>query len=278
MKISVIIAFYKNLPFLDLILAGLQRQSYGSYEVIIAEDDDAPATRDYIAKISPRLPFPLKHVCQKDEGFRKNRILNAAIRASEGEFITFLDGDCIPHSQWLKEYARTAHEGSAFFGRRVMVSQRLTKKLLTTGDRKLLSFYSHVRHGSERKEDGIYLPFFRKSNKNNGIWGCNWGILKKHLIEVNGYDEDYVSAGVGEDVDIEWRLLARGITLHSMKHRAIVYHLYHAAHYSTADLEGNYAMVKAKQAAGLIYCANGLDRHLDRHSDRTTGSLAEGQS
>lgn len=78
---------------------------------------------------------------------------------------------------------------------------------------------------------------------------------------MNGYDEDYVSAGVGEDVDIEWRLLAKGIKLQSMKHRAIVYHLYHAAHYSTADLEGNYAMVKAKQAAGKIYCLHGLDQH-----------------
>lgn len=266
MKISVIIAFYKNLPFLDLILAGLKRQSYDNFEVIIAEDDDAPATVEYITKTSPRLPFPLKHVSQKDIGFRKNRILNAAIRVSEGEFLTFLDGDCIPHSQWLKEYARSAGEDraakdNAFFGRRVMVSQRLTKKLLATGDKSLLSFYSHIRHGSERKEDGIYLPFFRKRSKNNGIWGCNWGILKEHLIAVNGYDEDYVSAGVGEDVDIEWRLLAKGIKLQSMKHRAIVYHLYHAAHYSSADLEGNYAMVKAKQAAGLIYCAHGLDRH-----------------
>jgi glycosyltransferase involved in cell wall biosynthesis len=260
MKISVIIAFYKNLPFLDLILSGLKRQTYGNFEVIIAEDDDAAATRIYAAKMSPQLPFPLKHVSQKDDGFRKNRILNEAIRASEGEFITFLDGDCIPHSQWLKEYARAAEQDSAFFGRRVMVSQRLTKKLLATDNKRLLSFYSHVRHGSERKEDGIYLPFFRKSSKNNGIWGCNWGILKKHLVEVNGFDEDYVRAGVGEDVDIEWRLLAKGIRLQSMKHRAIVYHLYHAAHYSAADLKGNYDMVKAKQAAGNIYCTNGLDK------------------
>jgi len=261
MKLSVIIAFYKNLPFLDLILSGLQRQTYDDFEVIIAEDDDAPATREYVAERSGQLPFDLKHVSQEDKGFRKNRILNTAVRAAGGDFLVFLDGDCIPHHQWLKEYARAAEEGVAFFGRRVMVSQRLTKKLLATGDRKLLSFYSHVRHGSERKEDGIYLPFFRKSSKNNGIWGCNWGILKKHIIEVNGYDEDYVSAGVGEDVDIEWRLLAKGIKLRSMKHRAIVYHLYHAAHYSTADLEGNYAMVKDKQAAGRIYCVNGLDQH-----------------
>ena len=223
----------------------------------IVEVLGAPESRHNVAAYSP--PLGLEQL--GDAGFRKAMILNKAIAMSKGEYLVFLDGDCIPHRQWLKEYARAAEEGSAFFGRRVMVSQRLTKKLLTSGDKRLLSFYSHLRHGSERKEDGIYLPFFRKSSKNNGIWGCNWGILKKHIIEVNGYDEDYISAGVGEDVDIEWRLKAKGINLQSMKHRAIVYHLYHAAHYSTADLEGNYALVKAKETAGLIYCIRGLDQH-----------------
>jgi glycosyltransferase involved in cell wall biosynthesis len=44
MKISVIIAFYKNFPFLDLIFAGLKRQNYTDFEVIVAEDDNAPET------------------------------------------------------------------------------------------------------------------------------------------------------------------------------------------------------------------------------------------
>jgi len=261
MKISVIIAFYKNLPFLDLVLSGLQRQTYDDFEVIVAEDDDAVATKEYVAKKSAEVPFVLKHVCQKDEGFRKNRILNAAVRAAEGEFLVLFDQDCIPHSRCLKEYASVAKEGFAFFGRRVMMSELLTRKLVASGQRKLLSFFSQIRHGSARKEDGLYLPFFRKSSKNNGIMGCNWGILKKHVVEINGYDEDYVTAGVGEDVDIEWRLVAGGVKLQSMKHRAIVYHLHHSAHYSP-DAPVGYALLKEKKAAGRIYCVNGLDKHL----------------
>lgn len=261
MKISVIIAFYKNLPFLDLVLSGLQRQTYDDFEVIVAEDDDAAATKEYVTGRSGEVSFVLKHVCQKDKGFRKNRILNAAVRAAEGEFLVFFDQDCIPHSRCLKEYALAAEAGSAFFGRRVMMSELLTRKLVASGERKLLSFFSQVRHRSERKEDGIYLPFFRKSSKSNGIMGCNWGILKRHVVEINGYDEDYVTAGVGEDVDIEWRLVAEGIKLQSMKHRAIVYHLHHAAHYSP-DAPVGYALLKEKKAAGRIYCVNGLDQHL----------------
>jgi hypothetical protein len=46
-----------------------------------------------------------------------------------------------------------------------------------------------------------------------------------------------------------------------MKHRAIVYHLYHKAHYSLEEAEFNYKLLRDKQAAGRIYCANGLDQH-----------------
>jgi len=263
MKISVIIAFYKNLPFLDLVFSGLRRQVYDDFEVIIAEDDDALATKEYIKKRSGELPFLLKHVCQEDKGFRKNRILNAAVRAADGELLVFFDGDCIPHRRCLQEYALMAGEDSVLMGRRVMMSEALTQKLLATGDGKLLSFYSHMKHGSQRKEDGIYIPFFRKKVKKGGIMGCNWGVLKKYIVAINGYDEDYVSAGVGEDVDIEWRLLAKGLRLQSMKHRAIVYHLHHKAHYSLEEAEVNYKLLRDKQAAGHIYCINGLDNHVD---------------
>src|SRR5258708_2013888 len=112
MKISVIIAFYKNLPFLDVILSGLQRQTYDDdFEVIIAEDDDASATKDFVKKKSGELPFLLKHVFQEDKGFRKNRILNAAVRVADGELLVFFDGDCVPHRRCLKEYALIAGEG-----------------------------------------------------------------------------------------------------------------------------------------------------------------------
>jgi cellulose synthase/poly-beta-1,6-N-acetylglucosamine synthase-like glycosyltransferase len=265
MRISVIIAFYKNLPFLDLILAGLTRQSWAGFEVIVAEDDNAEATVEYVKKKSPILPFELKHVSQEDLGFHKNEILNKAILASEGEFLIFLDGDCIPHRHLLKEYASLAEEGIAFYGRRVMMSERLTKELLSTGDPHLLSFYNQARFGSKRLEDGIYLPFFKK-RKNTGIWGCNWGIYKRHLAEVNGYDEDYISAGVGEDLDIEWRLLRNGIKLQSVKHRAIVYHLHHKAHYSMEGTAPNYAMLKAKKESDRYYCVNGLDKYRDPQS------------
>jgi glycosyltransferase involved in cell wall biosynthesis len=260
MKISVIVGFYKNLAFLDLLLEGLQRQTYHDFEAIVAEDDNAPATKEYVAKKSGEVSFVLKHVCQEDIGFRKTRILNAAVRLAEGEFLVFLDQDCIPHRHCLKEYAQIAREGTYFFGRRVMMSERLTKKLVESGNRRLLSLISQMRHRSKRIEDGIYLPFILKRKKDNGLLGCNWGIMKKDILKINGYDEDYVTAGVGEDIDIEWRLLANGMDKQSMRHRTIVYHLHHVAHYPQ-DSPPSHALLKVKKEAGHIYCINGLDKN-----------------
>jgi len=263
MKMSVIITLYKNIPFVDLILKGLKRQTHRDFEVIIAEDDNAPATLDYLAAVSAQMPYPILHISHEDLGFRKNVILNRAVAAAGGEFLIFLDGDCIPHSRLVKEYHRQAAGGILFAGRRLLMSGRLTQQLLETGDFGLLSLFNQARYGSTRLEDGIYLPFYKKS-KSNGLMGCNWGILKKHIVDINGFDEDYTSYGVGEDVDIEWRLLRSGARLQSMKHRAIVYHLYHRPKLNEEEeaANANYDIMKAKQALGNIRCINGLDKHL----------------
>jgi GT2 family glycosyltransferase len=107
-------------------------------------------------------------------------------------------------------------------------------------------------------EEAIRIPFFRKPSQPTGIWGCNWGVHRAPLEAVNGFDEDYVNAGVGEDVDVEWRLLATGVALESVKHRAIVYHLHHPAAYSGGDVAIGRELLRRKQEANQLRCARGL--------------------
>ena len=48
MEASLIIPFYKDIPGLELILIALNKQSAkGSFEVIIAEDDNALTTKEF---------------------------------------------------------------------------------------------------------------------------------------------------------------------------------------------------------------------------------------
>lgn len=258
MKISLIIAFYKNIQVLDLIFKSLDNQSYKNFEVIIAEDDNNVKTQDFILKVIHSYSFSIKHIHQdNDDGFRKNKIINKAILQAEGDIIVFLDGDCIPHKHYIKTYANNVFEKTALFGRRVMVSQKLTDIILKTKKINNLNFWKLLFSDSKRVKYSIYLPMQKKYRK-KGIWGCNWGIYKKHLYEINGFDEDYIRAGFGEDADIEWRLIKTNIQLLSVRFEAIVYHMYHESNYSQDDIQFNKEMLIKKKENNDVYCRNGL--------------------
>ena len=262
MAISVIVAVYKQIDPLELVFKGLDAQSFKDFEVILAEDDDAPQTREFVRMRSAMGAFPVKHVFQEDIGFRKNRALNAALRIATAEAVVFLDADCIPHRHLLREYARRLKSEVALYGRRAMLSERLTAELLREGNIDRLTFRKLLLSGSRKVEDALYLPWLpARRHSEAGIWGCNWGILRKHLVDVNGFDEDYVKWGIGEDADIEWRLQAIGVALQSVKHKAITYHLYHGAHHEQATVSGNLELCRTKKQAGRSFCLNGLDKH-----------------
>lgn len=259
--LSLIIAVYKRLDALELVLQGLARQSFSDFEVVIAEDDDAPQTRAFVRAHGAAAAFPVKHVFQEDRGFRKNRALNAALRVARGEYVVLLDGDCIPHRHFMHEYARRLRPRVALYGRRAMLTEQFTLRLLRDKDLSRLHWLQVLLAGGRKAENALYLPWLPSFKRSSvGIWGCNWGIARRHLLEVNGFDEDYVKAGIGEDVDIEWRLSAIGVTLRAIKHQAIVYHLHHRAHYDLAIVQENEEICRRKREAGRYVCMNGLEK------------------
>ena len=75
---------------------------------------------------------------------------------------------------------------------------------------------------------------------------------------MNGFDEDYKYAGVSEDGDIEWRLIAKGIRPESVKNKAIVYHLYHNKWYSDQNERLNFELMQQKVRQNQIKCSNGI--------------------
>lgn len=260
MKVSVIISYYKALENLKLILAGLHRQSDMRFEAIISEDDNNPETIAFLSTHSGDYDFPIVHVNQaKDLGFRKTMMLNKSIKASSTDFLIFIDGDCIPAKHFVKEYIRNATAGSMLWGRRVMLGEKFSKKILDSMDVNQIHFRSILFSDSQKIKEAIYSPHINLAFKTRGLVGCNWGIMKKHLVDINGYDEDYVLPVAGEDNDIEWRLEANNIGKISIKNKAIVYHLYHPRSYSQEGIEANTQILLTKMKAGVIRCYNGLE-------------------
>ena len=265
MQASVVISYYKNIANLEILLLALKNQSSkNTFEVIISEDDDALETKNFISQQQPLLPFSLIHVSQSDEGFRKCRALNRAIAASSTDFILFLDGDCIPHKHFVKQYLLAKKPGRVLYGRRVMLSDRFSSILFKNKNFAEITNLNLLLKGCKRVEEGLYLPFvpqrFKQKNKGR-LLGCNMGIFKKDLLSINGFDEDYVVARNGEDSDIEWRLEAlKSLTFYSMKFSAIVYHLYHVERNTPEIDQKNNVILENKIIQNNFFCINGIQK------------------
>ena len=263
MLASVVISYYKNIPNLEILLLALNNQSSkNTFEVIISEDDDAEATSNFISEQQALLSFPLIHVSQSDEGFRKCKALNRAIAATSTDFIIFIDGDCIPHRHLVKQYLLAKQPGRVMYGRRVMLSEKITTSIFHNKNMNSFVFINLLLKGCKRVEEGLYLPFIPqvfKRKKAGRLLGCNMGIFKQDLLFINGFDEDYIFAGGGEDSDIEWRLEAfNKLSFYSMKFSAIVYHLYHIDRF-TRDMElKNNVVLSRKIKENHFVCINGI--------------------
>ena len=246
----------------------LERQEYKNFEVIIAEDDNFPETKKFLEQIAKTLSFKILHVYQKeDRGFRKNEMLNKAITVASGEIIIIIDGDCILHRAFFKEYIREVENKTILFGRRALLSESFTNKLLNSKKLAKLNILNLIWNKSSRVEDVFYLPLipeFLKKKRDKGVQGSNMGFLKKDILAINGFDEDYQRATAGEDDDIEWRFRIAGYKFKSMKHKALQYHLYHKFNYSKTESMHNLAIMKGKMEEGNVFCLKGINKYTDK--------------
>ena len=257
--ISLIISFYKRLDFLDLILQSIEKQSFRDFEVIVAEDNNDPSTTENVARARLLYKFNILHRSQEDTGFRKTRILNDAVRSASGEKLVFIDGDCVLHRHFLKAYNESITENNFCYGRRVYCSGKHTGLLLASRSIEKCTIWSAILLGGRSIGAGFYFPVrIKRSKQSRRILGCNWGIMKKNILAVNGYDEDYTRAGVGEDFDIDWRLKKQGLRINSMKGRAIVFHLHHKPNYSPSDTDHVEKLMAEKKEAGETFCRSGI--------------------
>lgn len=255
-KVSIIISTYKNIDYLDVVIDSINRQTYKNFEVIVAEDNNRVEMKEYLKKAIDNYEVIIKHVSQEDRGFRKNKILNKAINISESEYLIFIDEDCVLHRNFVNEYIKNINENTCLFGRRVMLGEKLTEKIIK--HKKNINIFNIYFSDSRRNEEGIYIPFIRHRKKGKGIVGSNFGINKNILIEINGFDERYEEACIGEDVDVEMRLKKYGTKFISLKNRAIQYHLWHKRSDRTEGYDKNLKILESNKEMIGYKCKYGL--------------------
>ncbi len=258
-SITLVVSTYENPWALAKVLTALSQQQVHADEIHIADDGSGESTRDVIDSGVQELGLPIRHYWQEHGGFRKSIILNRAIAEAQGDYIVFLDGDCVPELEFVADHASLAERGFWVQGRRAFVKESSVEKFIPTRGCVWKLALTGKLTGLPK---ALRLPFpiIQRDREQRGILGCNLGIWRDDLISVNGYDETFVGWG-REDADLANRLYHLGRPRKFVYGRAILYHLNHPVA-SRNRLDKNQSLLEQTIAEKRIRAANGLDQYL----------------
>ena len=270
LPISLSVAFYNNVRNFDLMIAAVRRQTQKDFELVICDDGSKPEVVAHIQKILEQLKIPALHIWHEDKGFRKNRMLNWGLYYSHSDYMAFVDQDCLPHSEFVREHFEGRQPQTVLCGRRMeltpWVSDLLTPEKVEQGfiEKNLwwiLPAISYMKDNNGLK--GVYLrnPWLRArmNRKHRPIVGCNFSLFKKDLIDINGFDWRYEAPGTGEDSDIDYRLGLNGVKMKPFVNTAVQYHVFHKL---TQKENPNEEIFAGVQARGLATTEHGLREQL----------------
>lgn len=266
--VSLIISFYKNVEFLIPVLISIEQQSFRDFEVIISDDGSPLEVVKEVDKLLSSFSFDYQHIWLEKLGFRKTIMLNKSVVASKSDYLVFIDGDCILHPRFLHEHYHGRKKSFVRTGRRLLLSEkvtgRITPEMIRSGNfasriiREM--FRENIKTGFRAIEQGVYIRsrFMRifLDSSDRGILGCNFSMFKEDLLSLNGFDERFHKAGVGEDSDLQARIRRTGnIFISSITKRAIVYHQYHELLPREPDI---YDIYHKNNAEGITFTPFGI--------------------
>ena len=253
---SVIATTYNQSADLGLFLQSLWDQSVRDFEVVIADDGSGEETRAVVERFGKQsFGERLKHVWHEDEGYRKCRILNAAIRASRGEWLIFTDSDLILHPRFVEDHLAMAAPNTMFMGRRLDLSRPASDWVRQRGARgpvKLTApFYAEIVKSSLNSPGSIrgikrafriahpWLASALNCFHVPDLLGSNFSIDRELLCRVNGFDES-LEHYWGEDGDLFIRVRNAGGTIIGRKSFAVQFHLWHPLRTPQAGAQERY--------------------------------------
>lgn len=274
MRISLIIAVYKDIEALKLIINALKKQDYPDLEVVIAEDNNC---KDMAAYVNSITDLDVIHTTQEDRGIRKARSQNNAIIKCTGDYLIFIDGDCIPYSTFISSHAKLAKQGCVLSGRRVNLGPGTSKKIRDNvidphaiEKNFILKSWALLQDGSTHTTQGIHISpsswlyknTIKKRKKSNlNILGCNFSCFKNDILSIDGFDESYGETAVPDDTDLQWRLVASGLRLKTCKMAANQLHLHHSRQHQVTDVSHMVEKMYRRKGVGNYIAEIGISSH-----------------
>lgn len=188
MKYSIIIPVYNRPDEVDELLQSLTEQSFKDLEVIIVEDGSSQPCENVVHRYASKLP--LRYYTKENSGPGQTR--NFGAEHSQGEFLIFLDSDCVLSPDFLKEVdAELSREECDAWGGpdrahdsftpvQKAISYSMTSFITTGG----------IRGGKKQMDKKFYPRSF------------NMGIRRSLYRQLGGFS----SMRFGEDIDLSLRI------------------------------------------------------------------------
>jgi GT2 family glycosyltransferase len=196
--VSVVVCSYNGAATIGETLDAIARLDYPDYETIVVDDGSTDAT----ARIAAAHPG-VRLISTANEGLSAAR--NTGLRAATGALVAYVDDDAYPDAHWLG-YAVLALRDGVHAG---------------VGGPNLPVPADGLVAESVANTPGGPVHVLLSDTVAEHIPGCNMTFRRDRLEAIGGFDAQFRTAG--DDVDVCWRLQARGWTL-GFHPGAVVWH------------------------------------------------------
>ena len=233
--LSLVITTYNRSDALLAVLRGLVAQTDRDFEVVVADDGSRPEHVQAVLQSPEAKQLHLTHVWRPDTGFTLNQNRNTGVAVSNGNYLVFMDGDCVPEVDFVAQHKLLAKPGCFVNGSRVLLSEKLTAMVIS-GEQHIQArghffWLCQTLIGNANKAWAVLRTNSAHRNKHEvfvwkGIRGCNLAVWKSAFEAVNGFDESFTGWG-HDDADFVLRLHHAGLSRINGNLATEVFHLWH---------------------------------------------------
>lgn len=235
--LSVVVTTYEWPAALDAVLRAFAEQSDPGFEVVVADDGSGPATKEVVDRWRDVFSDRLVHAWQPDEGCRRAHVRNLGAARASGDYLVFVDGDCIPRRGFVASIRRAALPGWFLAGKRVRLSAELSRAVLdeqlpvgrwsaATFLRRARGQLSPWRSLTFRDRRRPWRPHLPDFVPHGNAYGVLTAVQRPDFERANGFDLRYVGWGE-EDVDLAVRLRRLGLRSGWAGPSSTMLHLWH---------------------------------------------------
>jgi GT2 family glycosyltransferase len=225
--VSVIIANWNGLHYLDDCLASLKRQSFRNFEVILVDNGSQDGSIDFVRQHYAEFVHTV--MLLDNRGFAGGN--NAGIAVSRGEYVALLNNDAVADPEWLAQ---------------LVLCMRSDERIGMVGS-KILNYFrpdeidntGHLIYpdGLNRGRGRLEVDKGQYDQQHDILFpsGCASLYKKKMLDEMGGFDETFFAYGDDADIGLHGRCLGYRAVYCP---QAIAYHKY-------SGTTGQYSPMKA---------------------------------